>query len=191
MDQASYPGIWVSYEDTEELTIAGIAHEEFAEGDDGQQHRVTRWKFGGVITLTLVALSSLERDRFYDELVRTFAFAREESTVSAFRDLVEQNDLVAMNINFDNLRPGGDSAAPGTPWGTDDIIYEKSLTMDVIGEFISDPNTGALLYLSKIITLGYGQGTPEPPFPDDPPGVPLDPGRPGEGDSHFRVDTWH
>lgn len=176
--KASYPGLWVDYSDSDELRVAGIGHEEFVELVDGP-HRVTRWRFGGEITVTVVALSSLERDRLFDELVRIFAFARENEAVSEFRELIEQNDLMAMNINFDTLRVFGDNAAPGTPWETEEIIYEKSVSMDVIGEFVGDPTTATLVRLSQIRATGYPAGTPEPRFPDDPPGVSLDPGLPG------------
>jgi hypothetical protein len=172
--QADYPGIWVNYADTSQLVTAGIGHFELLDDEDsGEEIRVTRWRFGGEITLTVVALSSLERDRLYDEVVRTLAFAREEESVSAFRDIVEQNDFIAMNINFDQVQPSGDQAAPGTPWETDEIIYEKSLTVDVIGEFISRPDTRELVYLSKIRAIGYAAGSPEPPFTGSPVDDPL------------------
>jgi len=116
--KASYPGLWIDYSDSDELRVAGLDHHEYIALPDGP-HRVTRWRFGGEITVTVVALSSLERDRLFDEVVRTFAFARENLAVSEFRTLIEQNDLMAMNINFDTLRVFGDSAAPGTPWETE------------------------------------------------------------------------
>lgn len=193
--QASYPGIWVNYEDTEEVTIAGIAHTELVLGSDNEMHPVTRSRFGGVISLTCVAMSSLERDRLYDELVRTLMFARKEEGVSPFRTSIEQNDLVAMNIDFDKVQPGGDNAAPGTPWGTDDWIYERSVSVNVIGEFISSYALGGLVNLSKIIVQGYVEGTPEPAFPDHPAET-LDPGLPGSVPAGFEIDVfdrgdWH
>jgi hypothetical protein len=185
--KASYPGIWVTYEDTDEVSIAGIGHVEVVTDDQGVDHTVTRSRFGGVITMTCVALSSLERDRLYDELVRTLIFARQEIEVSAFRDRIENNDLVAMNADFDKIRAGGDAAAPGTPWGTDEMIYERSISINVIGEFIS--TYGQLYRLSQIHTQGYAQGSKEPAFPDDPPNDPLDPGIPGWDDTHFEITT--
>lgn len=188
VDQTDYPGIWLNYSDTGPLVPAGINHIEVVETETGQ-YPVTRWKFAGEITLTMVALSSLERDRLYDELVRVFAFAREEEAVSAFRNRVESNDLIAMNINFDNLRPTGDNAAPGTPWETDDFIYERSITMDVIGEFVSSPATGELVNLRQIIVKGYVQGTPEPAFTGNPSSDVLDPGLPGSLPMGFELSV--
>lgn len=168
MDQSSYPGLWINYDDTEPLTTAGIDHREyFLDPDLGTTHEVTRWRFGGTITITCVALTSLERDRLFDEVVRIFAFSRESQAVGEFRDLVENNDLVAMNINFDDLNPSGDNVAQGTPWMTDEFIYEKSLSMDCIGEFVSRPGSRALVPLSAVEFIGYPEGDGDEPYPSD------------------------
>jgi hypothetical protein len=148
---------------------------------------VTRWRFAGTVTLTIVALSSLERDRLYDELVKVLAFARVQESVSEFRNRVEHNDLVAMNANFDLLRPSGDNAAPGTPWGTDEFLYEKSISLDLIGEFVSEPDTMILVPLRLIRVLGYQQGTPEPPFTNETI-TGLDPGLPGSVPTGFVIE---
>lgn len=192
ISQADYPGIWLNWDDTDELRIAGIGHVEIAEVG-GVEKIVTRWRFAGTVTLTIVALSSLERDRLYDELVKVLAFARVTESVSEFRDRVEQNDLVAMNANFDLLRPSGDNAAPGTPWGTDEFIYERSISIDLIGEFVSDPDSMILVPLRLIRAIGYQQGTPEPAFTGEST-VGLDPGLPGSTPTGFTVvvdDDWH
>jgi hypothetical protein len=175
MEKNSYPGIWVQYEDTDEVAIAGIGHVEEYEDDQGFKHLVTRARFGGIITLTISALTSLERDRLYDELIRTLVFARREPQVSAFRTKIENNDLVAMNIDFDKIRPSGDAAAAGTPWGTDEMIYERSVSLNCLGEFVSRGNE--IVRLSRIHTQGYVQGSPAPAFPDHPDDDVPDPGQ--------------
>lgn len=155
LDQQSYPSIWCNYDDSDTLQIAGIGHEEYVVEADGTQHAVTRWLFAGTVTLTAVALSSLERDNLYDELVRLFAFGRIQQENPNFRSLLEDNDFVAVQVNWDELRPHGDAAAPGTPWGTEDeVIYEKSLAFDVEGEFVSDWRTNTLVPLREIVVVG-------------------------------------
>lgn len=184
MTESSYPGLWVTYEDTQELSIAGIAHLETINNQDGSFTEVTRWVFQGTVTVTAVALSSLERDRLYDEVVRTYAFGGQNQALSVFRTKIEENDFIGMNFNFDDMQPSGDGASPGTPWGTDEIIYEKSLSMDVRGEFVGDPKTQGLVALSKVIFEGY-TGDTAPPFPDDPNAT-------TETDSEFFDTTqWH
>lgn len=182
--QADYPLLWVQYEDTDDLVTAGIGHVEYLsnEDDDGNAVSFTpvhRWKFRGTVTITIGALSSLERDRLYDELVKVFAFGREHVNLRVFRDKIEQNDLIGMNANFDDLRSFGDSSAFGTPWNTDEPIYEKSISFDLQGEFVGDPNVAELVPLSGVTFIDYVDGTPEPEFPNEP-GSTTAPPTPGD-----------
>lgn len=155
LDRQSYPGIWVNFDDNDTLEIAGIDHREYVLDADGAQHEVTRWLFAGTVTLTVVALSSLERDNLYDEVVRIFAFSRIEQAVPEFRSMMESNDLLAIGVNWDQLRPHGDAAAPGTPWGTEDeVIYERSAAFDLQGEFVSNWRTNVMVPLREIVVVG-------------------------------------
>lgn len=158
--EQDYPGIWVGYEDASPLQIAGIAHREF----DPEGRPYTRWKYAGHMSYTVVAFTSLERDELYDELVRTIAFGAQNPATSRFRQTIENNDLIACNLNFDELQPGGTAAAPGTPWGSDEVIYETTITQEAIGEFVTDPDTGTLVPLSKIITTSRTGGTEDAPI---------------------------
>lgn len=160
--EADYPGLWVNYEDHDQLQVAGIGHKEYLSQPSGNFIEVTRWRFGGSVTITAVALSSLERDRLYDEVVRVMAFARENTAISQFRDKVETNDFIGMNMNFDELQPSGDNASQGTPWGTDEFVYEKSLSIDLIGEFVGDPTSQELGRLSKIVVTEMDPTMPAP-----------------------------
>lgn len=180
MDAQNYPGIWINYDDTDPLEIAGINHREIVLNDSGA-HEVTRWRFFGTISMTIAALSSLERDRLYDQVVRVIAFSQvEESGISEFRDIIETNDFLGINLNYDVLRPSGDAASPGTPWGSNEVIYERTLSIDVIGEFVSDPETNTLVILSQVQTQGYIEGEPAPQFPDLPTSLPNQPWSPGD-----------
>jgi len=165
----NYPGIWVNYEDTGVLKIAGINQIEVVQDANGT-HQVTRWRFEGEISFTVGAMSSLERDRLFDEIVRVLGFARVDATnASEFRNTIENNDFLGININYDVLNVSGDAAQPGTPWGTEETIYELTLSADLIGEFVSDPGTNNLVLLSAIQVQGYHDGTPAPNFPDQTP----------------------
>lgn len=173
--QANYPGIWVQYDDDAELSIAGISHIEStvipaASGTPPQYSQWTRWRFFGTVSLTIVALSSYERDFVFDEVVRMFAFAKQNPELSPFRTKIEKNDFVAMNANFDDLRPFGDNAAPGTPWATDEVLYEKSISFNIQGEFTGDANVSVLVPLSKVEVQEYVEGQPYPTWPDQPDG---------------------
>jgi hypothetical protein len=160
IQKQNYPGIWVDYEDARPLEIAGIDHKEV--DPDGRPY--TRWKFGGHATFTIAAMTSLERDTLYDEMVRVIAFGRQNAATSRFRTFIENNELIATNFDFDTIQPGGNAAAPGTPWGSDEIIYEKSFSMQAIGEFTVDPDDVTLIPLSAIIVTGRQGGTEDDPI---------------------------
>lgn len=144
-----YPSIWVNYE-AALLQAAGIDHVEIAES--GAQ--TLRWRFEGHASFTVAALSSLECDRIYDELVRVMAFARQSNIIGSFRQKIENNDLIAMNFDFDRIEDHGDAANPGTPWETDETIYESTIAMQVVGEFSTDVDTGDIVPISRIEVIG-------------------------------------
>lgn len=161
-DRQHYPGLWVDYEPSGELERMGIGHYEYDGSTTGR--RYTRWKFQGHATYTIAALTSLERDLLYDEVVRVMAFGNEAESTSEFRAYIESNDLIACNFDFDQIDTRGSAASPGTPWGTDEIIYEITVAMEVIGEFVSDSMSATLLPLSAIETLAFTlrEGDPSP-----------------------------
>jgi hypothetical protein len=152
VEKQQYPGIWVDYDDTKPLQTAGVDHLETTV-TGGTTSRYRRWKFAGYASYTIAALTSLERDRLYDEMVRVLAFGDRSPATLRFRSYIESNDLMAANFDFDQIETRGNAAVPGTPWGTDEIIYERTLTMEVVGEFVSDAETGLLVPLSAIHVL--------------------------------------
>lgn len=154
VDPQDYPSIWIDYEDTQDLLQAGVGHLEYVDPDtDTARAPFTRWRFQGYASITVVALTSLERDRLFDEVVRVVAFGGEDDILGRFANYVDTNGLIAMNINTDKVQPRGAAAAPGTPWSTDELMYERTLNLEVIGEFIPDATTGTLVPLSKIVLL--------------------------------------
>ena len=119
LDQQSYPSVWVNYDDTDSLQIAGIGHQEFVlDATTGETHAVTRWLFSGTVTLTVVALSSLERDGLYDELVRIFAFSRiQQETPALPRPAGAATTSSRSAATGTRLRPHGDRPPPPAPRG--------------------------------------------------------------------------
>lgn len=155
-----YPSIWVNFE-VSSLRNAGIDHYEVVD----PTLRYLRWRFEGTASFTIVALTSLERDRIYDELIKVMAFTRTISVVGTetsnnFRTWVEDNPYIRMNFNFDEIESQGDNAAPGTPWQSDEIVYEISFGMEVLGEFVNEVDTGALVPLSAIDIQATSENDP-------------------------------
>lgn len=144
---AMYPGVWVDFE-VSMLQIAGLDHTEMLA--DGSV--LTRWRFQGYVTYTVIALgNSNECDSLFDQVVSLSAFAGQSDYPSAFRQAIEDNNLIATTWSFDTVEPRGQSAAPGTPWGSEEVIYERGLALKVIGEFVTNPVTLALVDLREII----------------------------------------
>ena len=165
VEEQNYPAIWVDYDDTQPLMKAGIAHREEISSTGQEVSPFTRWRFQGYISLTMIALNALERDRLFDQVVRVVAFGEEDSVVGRFRSYISNNDLIAANLQTDKIEVRGNAAAPGTPWGTDEMMYELSLNLEIIGEFVPDPVTGTLVPLSAI-KVTYEEVLPGDEFSD-------------------------
>jgi hypothetical protein len=156
VEQASYPAIWVDYEGSELRTV-GIAYTQ----QDPQGNAYARWRFAGHVVFTIVAMSSNERDMIYDQLISVTAFAAQSSFPSTFRKVTEDAPLVASVWAFDTVEDRPSAAAPGTPWGTMEVIYERGFAVQVIGEFVSDPYTQAMVNLSEIQVVMNEYGFPD------------------------------
>lgn len=162
--KANYPGVWVDFLPTADVQTAGIGHAEYVEDGlvPGQFHRVGRWRYAGVFQMTCVALTSLERDRLVDELVRVMAFGRELSTTEVFRATIETNDLVACQVQWDKFSLGGKAETPGTPWQTDEVVYEMTVSVDCQGEFVSGGTQGLLVPISQVVVASQAPGEQDP-----------------------------
>jgi hypothetical protein len=126
-----------------------VGHIEIDEqGGFGRQF--TRWRFAGTAIFTCVALTSLERDRLHDEMLRVFAFGDEFGPTSQFRQIIEDNEFIAMNMSFDEIGVRGAVSTPGTPWGTDDYMYEITLSLECVGEFYADSTTFTLAPINEL-----------------------------------------
>jgi hypothetical protein len=144
------PEVWVRYSDTAPLRQSGVAHVEDTNATGARISPYTRWRFEGSWEFVIVALSSVERDRVYDELVATIAWSGFDSLRGRFRRYLETNDLIDLTLRTDEIESTGESAEPGTPWGTDEVLYERTLNIDLIGDFVPDPQTGVIVPLSKL-----------------------------------------
>jgi hypothetical protein len=151
VEKSSFPEVWVRYSDTGPLKQAGVSHVEDTDADGGRVAPYTRFRFEGSWEFVVVALSSVERDRVYDELVATIAWSGFDSLRGRFRQYLASNDLIDLTVRTDEIESTGESAEPGTPWGTDEVVYERTLAIDLIGDFTPDPETGVIVPLSKIV----------------------------------------
>lgn len=156
VEEAQYPAVWVDFEPSELRTV-GIAYTQM----DPQGNAYARWRFTGHAVFTIVALSSNERDMIYDQLVSMTAFAAQSDFPSLFRQVIEAAPMVASVWSFDTVEDRSSAAAPGTPWGTMDVIYERGFALQVIGEFVTDPVAQDLIALSGIQVIMNELGFPD------------------------------
>lgn len=160
--KTEYPSIWVDFEPARDLQTAGINHIEFTSPDGaGAVHPVKRWRFAGNAVFTIASLSSLERDTLYDAIVRDFSF--ETATGGGqLRRHIQDNALLAVDVEWDRIATTGTSASSGTPWGTDDVIYETTIRMQLQGEFISSVTDGTLLPITSVVTYQWDDTETDP-----------------------------
>lgn len=161
-----YPSVWVAFSPEGSLEPVGVGHVEHDDqGDEGGLRAYHRWRFQGYLSYTAVALTSLERDRMYDELVRIMAFGQEYPQTAEFRAAIEDNEFIALNIDFDQIGHGPITETPGTPWGSDDMVYEATVTMECFGEFVSD-GSATLAAITGLVVIPYAEGEADPTDPD-------------------------
>lgn len=156
IEEAQYPAVWVDFE-TSELRTVGIAYTQ----SDAQGNAYARWRFTGHAVFTIVAMTSNECDMIYDQMISVTAFAAQSSFPSTFRRVTEDAPLVASIWSFDTVEPRANAAAPGTPWGTMEVIYERGFAVQVIGEFVTDPYSQALVDLAGIQVVMTEEGFPD------------------------------
>lgn len=157
MTEEQYPGIWIQFATTR-LQRMGMSQEFWVKREDGEWNAVQEWQVQGRVTMTVLALSNLERDRIADSLVTMFAFSRTPEPVitkpnkntNKYRQFItalDENPYVAMTINTDVITGGGQSVNVGVPWQPDILAYTDVYSFDMVGNFnyvFSDDGTYSL-----------------------------------------------
>lgn len=169
--EADYPGVWVSYTPDPEVRSVGINHKEVVVEPDGEERLVRRWYGSGTVMLTVHAFTALQRDLMLDELLRVVAFFDSHLAIKRFHDKIQSNDFIAINAKWDTAVLMGLSESRGTPWGSDDMVYEGTVAIDIECSYVPErlENGGGLIHISRIIAKGSPEGQPKPVF--DEPGV--------------------
>jgi hypothetical protein len=161
MEKVHYPGLWVQFS-LSSVSPAGHGHmlRDQETGDLLQE-----MMYQGRVTLTLLALSSKERDRLADQIINTLAFSRVsspnvltehgfEESFSPLYDEFNKNPHVSITINSDRPTPMGQSVNVGTPWNPDELVYEDAYAFEVIGQFML-VTTNEGLYRLRRIDINY------------------------------------
>ena len=154
--EQQYPGVWVTYEPIGNISKSGIDNQVYGPPElttEANPNNLFRYRFSGYSMYTIGALTSMQRDRLHDELVRVFLMSGSPQVVG-FRQYIENNPYLYMNMDFDTVSVRGMAENPGTPWGTNDFIYEATLAIETVGEFISDEFFTSLVPLAGITSAG-------------------------------------
>lgn len=162
--EQDYPSIWVDFEPLGNLSIVGIGHSEDVVNGLGT-NEAYRWRFAGHLSFTAVAMSSLERDRLVDALIRVFAFSRSNG-LTTFRSILEGGTLIGLSADFDQVELRGFSTSAGTPWGTDEMVYEGTVVIEIAGEFVNT-NTDTLMDVTGIEMFEWVLDTQQDPTTGD------------------------
>ena len=142
---------------------AGVGHVERTLPDEqGNRRSFTRWLFSGTVEATVVSLSRRERDELLDEVIRLIAFADEHPETSALKTTMESNPFISVISQFGQVRITGISNSGSTPWGSDDIVYEGTVTFAVEGEFVSDVASSRVLLPLSAVEIVEPEVTPAP-----------------------------
>lgn len=160
LEKKDYPSIWLNFDPIGPLRPEGLGYWEV----DGDNRKVARWSFAGRVEWTVVALTSLERDTLYDGITGMIAFGADEPTYGPFRSAVMSNTRINVTPRFDEIDQQGFNAAPGTPWGTDEVIYEGTVAIECVGEFVSSGLGDPLLTTSDIQVVQWTEGETPPAF---------------------------
>lgn len=146
MAEEQYPGIWIQFT-TSKLQRMGMAQEFWVKDPETDNwSAIQEWQIQGRVTMTVLALSNLERDRIADSLITMFAFSRTpepvvtkpQENINKYRQFITalgQNPYVAMTVNTDILTGGGQSVNVGVPWQPDILAYTDAYSFDIVGNF--------------------------------------------------------
>lgn len=128
--------------------------------------RIRQGRFEASCMLQIMALTSAERDRIWDNLILLIMMGRTRSLTRSFHSTLETNDLVGITINEASVRPIGDTISVGTPWDPEMLTYEATIEFDMTGVFYADEFNEDLVELTTARIYPY---------------LPIDP-IPGEND---------
>jgi hypothetical protein len=144
MEQNQYPHIWVQFSITKSQQM-GLGHVIYEDGILKQQ-----FIFYGTVTLHIVALSSLARDIIASQLFQMLAFRDLNPIAAKFNDYLKQDQFTHMTFDRDTLQPQGQSVNVGTPWGSDELVYDDGYSFQVVGQIDSTFNITPE-FLKKIV----------------------------------------
>lgn len=160
--QVQYPAIYITYQPGT-LRNIGVGHiEEGINPDDGTPFMVKHWYFTGTINFNVMALSQSERDQLGSAIVNILSLGETMPEFETFQDNLLNGTYVDLQYLPDIIHPGGD-VSDTVPWDNpDERAFGTSYSIDVVGEFYSEPYTGELIEINSIEVHAYRPDQPVP-----------------------------
>lgn len=140
------------------ITWTGITPDEIYNAGTEEEpafKRVRQGRFEASCMLQIIALSSQERDRMWDNCVQLLMLGKTRNPTRNFFSIIDSHDLIGMTVMEGQIRPIGDSIGVGTPWDSDILTYEAALEFDVVGIFYADEYNSDLLPLTEARIYDY------------------------------------
>lgn len=152
-----YPAIFITYSEGP-IRSMGLGHVEIEYNDNGVPITYKHYQFDGAVNFNVLALTPLERDRIAAGLINLLAFNEVIPEFKGFLGDISDNDYVSLVVNNEIITPHGDNTAP-VPWGNaDELIFGKTYSMPLHGEFYSNADTGELIEISTVQAWPYRPG---------------------------------
>lgn len=171
------PALWVSFSERS-LEPVGLSDVEqtvyYTEDEDGNKTPIplgtdigafVRWKFQLNCIVTIVALSSVDRDKCSDLFVEAVMLSSIEGE-SSLSQRLELNSQVIAHPLWKLMSPVGESMGQGTPWDSNQMIYESAYQVPVVGEIVTVPADVFSGQIVSVEVMPYLEGNE----PQDAPG---------------------
>lgn len=170
MSKHQYPAVLVDV-DINEVTNAGVGHREFFADPSGDVREWGHRMFKGSISLGVMALSPLDRDVLTDKLIEMISFGRITAELRPFYYYIwgDPNSIPTqlqaryqLELNTDVLQMGAGSVGP-VPWESEDeLLYSKTITVEILGGFYNAVTEPVTDYIQRIdfYSLLYGEIDP-------------------------------
>jgi hypothetical protein len=148
-DSSDWPALLVQWRGTEPAWVGIDPDIEYDLGD-GNVRSAREISFTGDVEIMVLALTSGERDRLWDNVMEMITMGRKRENTRRFFDVIESHEYVHIQVIESRVADLGESAGVGTPWGSDEIAYEASLRFSVIGQCWADAYSEEMLKLEAI-----------------------------------------
>lgn len=151
LHEGEWPAMWIGFS-FRKLTDTSINDIRY-HGTVGNESEYKLWNFEGNASVTILALSSLERDRISDSFIRMFAFHDLHGSNNIFWSSMESQPYTMLHSAKSELKPMGQTDGPGiaVPWDSSLLGYADSYSFDLNGQFASNVYSGKLVRLSDIL----------------------------------------